>query len=215
MKRRWIIGAIIALLGVTGYLLYDRAVDAMAATDYSNWPPNARAIRSALGGSNGGAADEAARVEQFCELFQNRFRHHEPMMAIGLRPLTKTRLKLMCPARLEPVDIDRVALTAWREAEDLFEHPFDLDIYATFIGMPPIKIGELRPRPDNPKFVHIVYNYRDVIVIPQIRRKADSGKPRSSQTPRLGRPSRPPVPGDTFLPPPNSTAKPHNPMDDL
>jgi hypothetical protein len=176
MKRRWIIGAVIALLGVTGYLLYNRAVSAMAARDYTNWPPSAAAIRQQLGGTGNTALSTEARLELFCKLFQNRYREHDPMMAIGLRPINLTRLKLMCPARLEPVDIDRIALSAWHESQGDFGHPFEIDIYATFIGTSPVKIGELRLQPDNPKIAHIVYHYPETIVIPLPRQRSYSGR---------------------------------------
>ncbi len=205
MKRYWIIGAIIALLGVTGYLLYDRSDNAMAAEDYSNWSPNAGAIRQKIGKSDGNAAGEERRLIQFCKLFQSRFRNHDPAMAIGLRNLTPNRLKLMCPARMEPVDIDRITLTAWREAKDAFDHSFDLDIYLTFIGTPPIKIGELRPRHDNPKIASISYNYPQNLILPHPRHKKTSEMNQSSPVRFI---KKPPVSGSLMLPPPNQTDKP-------
>src|SRR5438046_120423 len=104
MKRYWIISAIIALLGITGYLLSKRAEDVLAAGDYSTWPPNAETIRQTLGKSTGSAAGEAERLQEFCRLFQSRFRDHDEAVAIGMRPISQNRLKLMCPARMEPVD---------------------------------------------------------------------------------------------------------------
>jgi hypothetical protein len=100
--------------------------------------------------------EEGAHLK-FRTMFQARYREHDPPMAIGLHFLRRNTLKLMCPARMEPWFIDRIAVAAWQEASDDFGAPFDVDIYATYIGMAPKKIGQLRPSPTRPHYATITY----------------------------------------------------------
>ena len=90
----------------------------------------------------------AQRQDLFAERFTERFRKHEPKMAVRARfevsNHARNRIKLMCPARLEPWNMDRIALSAWREAKDCLGENYDIDLYETFIGSAPRKIGELR-----------------------------------------------------------------------
>jgi hypothetical protein len=162
-KRRWIIAGLIVSLGGLAFFLYyrHRTADADPYEDFSAWPPSAATIRQKLAVSETPTPEqEAARRDQFAQMFQSRFRNHEPMYAIGLKfrkDGDKDLLKLMCPARMEPWNIDRIAYAAWKESQEVFGKTFDLHIYETYIGTPPIKIGELRPDPKNPQAVQIVY----------------------------------------------------------
>ena len=58
-----------------------------------------------------------------------------------------TIIRLMCPARMEPWNMDRVAVQAWREAKDCLGRSYDVDLYETYIGAAPRKTGELRCDP--------------------------------------------------------------------
>src|SRR5437773_134850 len=72
------------------------------------------------------------------------------------------RLKLMCPRRLEPFMVDRIALAAWREARDYFGKPVDVDIYVTFIGTTQVKIGQLRASANEPQIAQISYDFTEL-----------------------------------------------------
>jgi hypothetical protein len=130
--------------------------------DFSTWSPDTQTIRRELDHRYPVTPDgknEAARRELFCELFKNRYRQHQPQIAVGLRILPGNRIKLMCPARMEPWNHDRLAMTAWRETREIFGEAFTLDIYETFIGATPHRIGKLRPLPDNPNIAQITYDF--------------------------------------------------------
>jgi hypothetical protein len=148
------------LLG--GCLLYGYLQQpADASPDYARWSPSPAAIRRTIGTAAAptkGMADKERR-QQFCKMFKNRFRKHDPAVAVGLRFLTPTRIKLMCPARMEPCFIDQIALSAWHEAQDCFGAPMDIDINDTFIGTNQIKIGELRVQGDTPPIARIAYDF--------------------------------------------------------
>jgi hypothetical protein len=164
MKRQVVVGtagALIFLLG--GFLLYGYLQPPTgAAPEFLGWPPTAAAIRSKIGTAAAPAPgmSDADRRSQFCAMFKGRFRDHDPAIAVGLRFLTPTRIKLMCPARMEPCYIDQIALSAWHEAQDYFGKPVDIDIFDTFIGTTQIKIGELRNSLDKPDMAHISYDFR-------------------------------------------------------
>jgi len=163
MKRHTAIGGAAAVtLLVAGILLYGYVQQpASASAEFDNWTPNAREIQGTIGTAahpKPGMSDTKRR-EQFCTLFKDRFRHHDPAIAVGVRFLTPTCVKLMLPPRMEPCFMDQIALSLWRESRANFGSPVDVDLYDTFIGTAQIKIGELRVRPDQPDMAHIVYDF--------------------------------------------------------
>jgi hypothetical protein len=167
MDRRKIVGTAVAVtLLVLGCLLYGYLQQpADASAEYSEWSPNPAAIQRRIGTAARPAPGmtEAERRTQFCNLFKGRFRHHDPAVAVGLRFLSPTRIKLMVPARMEPCYMDRIALEAWHEARGIFGAPIDIDIYDTFIGTTQIKIGQLRATAENSEVAHVSYDFRQLI----------------------------------------------------
>lgn len=164
MRHRTVIGAMLTLIGLFAcaaiYLMQMRAAALAHQENFSAWSPDAAAIRRALRADRTTQASEPLNKGDhgiFQKLFQSRFRDHEPQVAIGLHFLNRHKIKLMCPARMEPWYMDSIALAAWHEAQDDFGVPFQVDIYATYIGMPPIKIGQLRTPKDRPQFAVITY----------------------------------------------------------
>lgn len=166
MKRQGTIAAaaaVVALLGA-GLLYGYMQLPANASPEYAAWRPSAAAIRGKLGPSAAPAQGmtEKVRRERFCALFKSRYRDHEPAVAVGMRFVSASRIKLMCPARLEPFLIDQIALAAWREAREIFGRPIEVDIYDTLIGTTQIKIGELRASADAPEIARIAYDFTDL-----------------------------------------------------
>jgi hypothetical protein len=161
-KRRWIALIIVPLIALTGYgstaaynIALDRSLaDGELGPDFMHWSPTPADIYQAMDSM----PNEKQRQEKFAELFAKRFRRHEPPIAIGMRFLEGNRIKLMCPARMEPWNMDRLALATWKETREDFGHPFDIDIYITFIGSAPVRVGELRPMEANPNFAEIHYH---------------------------------------------------------
>lgn len=157
MQRKPVIIAILTLLGLSGYFLW--AFSAVREgfdpeNEFANWQPTAAMIRQELP-----AGTPAEREQAFALLFQQRFRKHEPGKAIGVRFMKDGRIHLLTPARLEPWHIDRIAMMLYRETQQDFNKNYDIDIYETFIGTPPIKIAELRTSLKTPPQVNVVYHY--------------------------------------------------------
>lgn len=169
MKRQGAIGAAVTAMALASVcLLYGYFQEpAVAGAEFATWPPSADAIRGKIGTAAKPVPGmtENERREQFCEMFKNRYRHHDPAVAIGIRFLTPTRVKLMGPARLEPFFVDQIALAAWREARENFGKSVDIDIYDTFIGTTQIKIGELRACVGDPKMAHIVFDFTELEIL--------------------------------------------------
>ena len=164
MKPRWIVLISLVLLGLLSYYYHLDDQRREASTSYggfAEWPPNAGAIRQKLAPLEGTADPNKVtpRHKQYALLFEGRFRKHDPPLAIGMKFLDGKLIKLMCPARMEPWIIDTVALSAWRESGAAFGHSYDIDIYETFIGMPPVQIGRLRPQANDPRAAVIRYAY--------------------------------------------------------
>jgi hypothetical protein len=169
MHRRLVVSLIIVLIGLTTAFVWIR--DRMAEADDQlsglvSWQPDAGALRQALAPTAGkaGTPDETARHRQFAHLFQNRFRNHQPPIAVGMRFVEEIhRIKLMCPARMEPWDMDRVALCAWQETHNVFGRAYDIDIFETFIGTAPVKVGVLHAAPNRPDVAQIAYDYPSLL----------------------------------------------------
>ena len=129
--------------------------------DTRDWKPTAAAIRSELGPLPP-AADiraDAARRERFALRFKQRYRSRPDAQAVCLHFLPDGRVKLMCPARMDAWKLDRLAQAAYTETRDDFGHPFDIDIYETYIGAATVKIGEIRADPKCPQTARLVYQY--------------------------------------------------------
>ena len=157
-----LIGAL-ALLGVViALFLFQKQASADAKSDFSGWQPSALAIRQKLGTAKNPAPElrSEARYQEFQAMFVSRFRSQNPMVAVGFHYLSDTKIKLMCPARMEPWNIDAVALMTWREAKEVLGTSYDIDIYETYLGGRFSKVGELRPLKEDKNIAHIVY-YRE------------------------------------------------------
>jgi hypothetical protein len=183
MKPFLVICGFVPVVGLIGYFFYDRTANADPYNEFTTWPPTSAAIRQELK-TEVPNNDEKARRQLFAKLFQSRFRNHQPMMAIGMKFMENGHIKLMCPARMEPWDMDNIAMSLWHETHDVFGTNYEVDIYETFIGMPPLKVGELRAVPMRPDIVHISYQYPNkVIYSPYGRRPATAARPNNSVSP--------------------------------
>jgi hypothetical protein len=174
MKRNKSVGAVlIAFVLLGGYLLYGYLQEpAYASPEFVSWAPGPAAIRGKIGSMQAptpGMTDSERRA-RFCIMFKERFRQHDPAVAVGLRFTTPHRIKLMCPARMEPCYMDEIALAAWHEARDIFGGPMDIDIYDTFIGTNQLKVGQLRASAATPDFAHVSYDFRDLELLNHPRR---------------------------------------------
>ena len=107
-------------------------------------------------------ASRSEREQIFAEMFTKRFRIHDLKMAVRLRFMERepsrssvANIRLMCPARTEPWNMDRLALAAWREVRQCLDENCDIDIYETYIGALPRKIGVLRSTAGDHPVAHI------------------------------------------------------------
>ena len=157
--------SLVALLLVGG-ILYKVLTKEPALADESGfdlkadvWPPStAELCRLANAhGTDPNTAEGRAVRERFTTIFKNRYRKHSPMMAVGVRFRESGSLDLLLPARMEPWNMDRIAVLLWHESQIAFGHKFPIDLYITFIGMAPVKVGELRPSPQNPNQIEVHY----------------------------------------------------------
>jgi hypothetical protein len=157
MNRKPVIIAILTLLGISSYFIwgYSAVREGLdPENDFTNWQPTAEQIRREMP-----AGTQAERQKAFRELFQKRFRSHEPGKAVGVHFDIPGKISLLTPARLEPWNIDRIALMLYKEARQNFNANYDIDIFETYIGVPPIKIGELRVSTQKAGLVNVIYHY--------------------------------------------------------
>ncbi len=172
MKRLWVVALSIVLVCLFGYY-YSTRVNASETGEFDNlasWSPNAAAIRNKLSSvsSSGTASAEDARKVLVGDLLTSSFRGHEPKIAVRVKfdhegPQHKDIVKLMCPARMEPWNMDWLAVNTWRELKDDFGTSYDMDIYITYIGLSQIKVAELRSIPGQTDKVEIRYKSPDEV----------------------------------------------------
>jgi hypothetical protein len=139
--------------------------------DIVNWPPSMVEL-SHLVRTNGADPNTPAGLaarDRYMELFKRRYRTHQPMMAVGIRFTRTGRIDLLTPARMEPWNLDRLAVNTWQETQMVFGHPFDIDLFITYIGSPPLKIGELRRANDSSGKLEIVHY--SIPILPQQTRR--------------------------------------------
>jgi len=157
MNRKPVTIAILTLLGLSCYFLWANSAVRESLdpeNDFANWQPSAETIRLSLPQGN-----PVERERAFALLFQQRFRKHDPGKAIGVHFMSSGKIHLLTPARLEPWNIDRIALMLHREAQaDLGKH-YDINIFETFIGTPPLQIAELRLSAQQKEQVEVHFKY--------------------------------------------------------
>ena len=169
MNRRGVVAGIVILLGLGGtvFLFLNRSGEPDSA-DFSQWKPSPATLKQEVGPAKSDRRGEALRRDKFIRLFQNRFREHNPPRAVGIKFESDNMLFLKCEAGMSPWDRDKVATMLWNEARDAFGKSFEMDIFETYIGTRPIKIGELREDPKRPGTVNIAYK---APVIPNFTRR--------------------------------------------
>lgn len=150
-------------VGLGGYFAYTKGDDfgPDACRDMETWAPSSAEIARTLGAApqKRTPAQDAARRERFAELFESRYRSHKTPLAVGVDFPAPGVVRLKCPARMETWNMNRIALSAWREAGANLGGTYGVDIYETYIGTRPVRVGELRALPDNPKLARIRYFY--------------------------------------------------------
>lgn len=161
LSRKWMLASL-ALAPSLGCLYYWQSCAVpLSDEDSRHWNPDAAAIRREINllPAAPKAQAETARRDLFATLFKQRYRSHKTALAVCLRFLPDGRIKLMCPARMEPWELDRLAQAAWSETRDNFGHSFNIDIYETYIGAATVKIGEIRPDPQNARLARVAHHY--------------------------------------------------------
>ena len=166
MKHIWFPGTAAVLGGVLfyGYTALTSAAQADSLDGRLLSDPDPQSIHAQIEGSRSQATplSETDRQNFFAELFTHRIRGPQPSIAVRVAFVAKDPkhvfLRLMCPARMEPWNMDRLAVQVWREAKDCLGQSYDVDMYETYIGAAPRKAGELRCSQASPFVAAISHN---------------------------------------------------------
>ncbi len=100
-----------------------------------------------------------AKRRVFAEMVKQRYRKGEPSIAVGLRFTSPKRVRFFVPARMDPWEIDRIIYALWYEGVSALDTELEIDVCETFIGMAPVKIGELRHITGTKEKLNVVYTY--------------------------------------------------------
>lgn len=138
----------------------DAAAEEYPLANFDTWSPSAVRVRTEVAGlpaTGSKVGDIRARELKLENLITYRCRNHTPQLAVRVLFPTPDRIAVLCPARMEPWTMDDLAFAAWRETRADVGVSCGVDLYLTYIGMPPVKVGELRPDPANPNLARIRY----------------------------------------------------------
>jgi hypothetical protein len=153
MKRFWV-AALSILFGIICVLYYRAQVAAAEVGEYDNvtaWAPNVQTVHQRVDNDVKRSPGNAkVHLKTFGDLLTQRFRNHDPQKAVRVTfkhdLINNTdMLVLMCPARMEPWNMDWLAVQTWKEAKDDLGASYPIDIFITYIGLSRIKVAELRP----------------------------------------------------------------------
>lgn len=105
-----------------------------------------------------GETQERAKQRVFGEVFKNHYRQADPSTAIGMR-FVDGKIRLFIPARMEPWVADRFAHKLWHNAHTVLGKKYRIEICETYIGLAPVKIGELTYTEGTPDTLQIAYTF--------------------------------------------------------
>ncbi len=130
-------------LGLAGWRHYSLHQNRDILKNFTHWPPSSREVHNSM--QHYHAASPAGAMKHFAQLITMRYREHNPPLAVLIRYKNPTYLKLECPARMAPWNMNRLALNLWRESRNDLKLNVTVGIYRTYIGAKPFLIGTLVP----------------------------------------------------------------------
>ncbi|MBC7526540.1 MAG: hypothetical protein H7308_03225 [Chthonomonadaceae bacterium] len=136
---------------LAGFWLLQRSTEPPdLAEEMSRWTPTAPEIQQQLGG-----LAEDTKMSRFCQLFKQRYRDHS--YSISVKGRSPGHLALFTPAQDAPWTINPVVVALWKETQADFNIKPEIDIYASYIGVSPRLIGQLRPGTSDSKVASVVF----------------------------------------------------------
>lgn len=161
--KRGILACTATVFCLPAYYLYLMYLPPPVASldEMGRWQPDAAAIRSSLHTryDKNIAADNLEAKQMFAMSFQQRYRDHAIQLAVRLKFCPDGTTRLLLPSRLEPWYMDKIALAAYREIRDTFHDTHPIDLYETFAGAAPVKIGLIRADASDPTLIHVTFDY--------------------------------------------------------
>ena len=161
-SRKLLLTSIFMIPSLGSFVYMAQRQDSIVPEPFGAWSPSPAAIRQELGPPLAQPFDSAAqqaRRRVFAQRFKDRYRSHTPQYAVHLNFMNDHCIKLQTPARMEPWNVDKIALAAWEEARANFGHSFDIEVYETYICAPIRKIGEVKTVPGTPERAQAHYDY--------------------------------------------------------
>ena len=136
---------------LAGFWLLQRTAEPPDLTlEMTRWTPTAPEIQQQIG-----QLPENTRLNRFRQLFAQRYRNHSYSIAVKVR--SPQLLDLLTPAQDAPWTINPVVIALWKEMQTDFNIKPNIDIYASYIGVRPRLIGQLRPDASNSKMASVVF----------------------------------------------------------
>ncbi len=165
MKKEIKIGASVLLVIIVGTLVVFKnrsTADADPTSGFQQWTPNVTEVHDQIAHLNsGGSREEPASLascQLFARLITRRFRGHTPPIAVLVKYHPSKWFALECPARMEPWNLDNLALDIWRESRRDLAISCPVMIYRTYIGAKPVLVGQLLPDKANGDRATIAYD---------------------------------------------------------
>ncbi len=161
--KRGILACTATVLCLPTYYLYlmNSPPHVASLDEMARWQPDAAAIRSSLHTRYGKniTADNVEAQQMFALSFQQRYRDHAIQLAVRLKFCPDGTIRLLLPSRLEPWYMDKIALAAYRETRDIFHQAHPIELYETFAGAAPVKIGQVNADAHDPNLLRVTFDY--------------------------------------------------------
>lgn len=157
MKKLWAI-PLVLLTGLAWFGM--KSYNASSADEMpllATWQPDAAGVAEQVSAQKGNLLKQEAT---FADLLTKRYRKHNPAIAARILFPSPGVIQLDCPGRMEPWNMDRMALDIWSEATHDLNHPFHVEIYHSF-AFGSFHEGTLSPMPEDPSRLSIVYHPQD------------------------------------------------------
>ncbi len=165
MKKEIKIGASILLVIIVVTIMvskYRASGDADPTAGFQQWEPTATEVYDRVDKKHEtippGSTGSVASCQLFAKLITSRFRGHTPPIAVLVKYHASRWFALECPARMEPWNLDNLALDVWREARNDLAISCPVMIYRTYIGAKPVLVGRLLPQKSDANRATISYD---------------------------------------------------------
>ena len=163
MRRRKVIliSGFLALAAGGYFVFTPRTLAEVDPNRFNSWEPGTAAIARELQKFDADrlykAAKSSERLQLFGTLFRDRYRSHG--FAVKVSGSSPSHLVLLTPGSAHEWEISHIGLALMRETQANFGVAPSIDIFVTYIGVPPLHAATITPPPRAGERAHVVFTH--------------------------------------------------------